>query len=111
MLINGKVLADALTIDLERDVFALKSRNITPKIAIITLGEEESWTTYVGAKIKLAGHLGIDAELINLQNSSEDNLFSTIERINNDPTIHGLIVQRPFPAKYDKKKIIYSIKK
>jgi len=111
MVINGKLLADEMCIDLEQNIENLKTKSVTPKLAIITLGEEESWSTYVGAKIRLASKIGADVELINLKDSTEENLFSMIKKINNDNSIHGLIVQRPFPPTYDKEKIIYSIEK
>lgn len=111
MVISGKILSDEMAIELEREVSELKNKNIIPRLAIITLGDEESWSTYVGAKIKMAGKIGVDVELLNLKAADEKMLFSTIEKINNDPSIHGLIVQRPFPSKYDKAKIIYSIQK
>lgn len=110
MIINGKMLSDEMLIDLAREVGYLKAQNVTPKLAIITLGEEDSWATYVSAKIRMASKIGADVELVNLRGSDENTLFSTIEKINSDETIHGLIVQRPFPSHYDKEKIIYSIK-
>ena len=54
MKINGRLLADQMQIGLAQSAQDLKNRSITPKIAIITLGEEESWSTYVGAKLRLA---------------------------------------------------------
>jgi len=111
MKINGRLLADQMQVGLAQSAQDLKNRSITPKIAIITLGEEESWSTYVGAKLRLAEKIGINAELINLKNSDEKTLLETIEKLNNDPNCNGLIVQRPFPQKYDREKIIYAIQK
>ena len=111
MKINGKLLADQMQISLLQRAQDLKNHSITPKIAIITLGDEESWSTYVGAKLRLAEKLGINAELINLKDSDEKTLLATIEELNNDKSCNGLIVQRPFPQKYDREKIIYAIKK
>lgn len=111
MKINGKLLADQMQISLLQRAQDLKNHSITPKIAIITLGDEESWSTYVGAKLRLAEKLGINAELINLKDSDEKTLLATIEELNNDTSCNGLIVQRPFPQKYDREKIIYAIKK
>ena len=111
MKINGKLLADQMQVGLLQNAQDLKNHSITPKIAIITLGEEESWSTYVGAKLRLAEKMGINAELINLKDSDEKTLLATIEELNNDTSCNGLIVQRPFPQKYDREKIIYAIKK
>jgi len=111
MKINGRLLADQMQVGLAQSAQDLKNRSITPKIAIITLGEEESWSTYVGAKLRLAEKIGINAELINLKNSDEKTLLETIEKLNNDLNCNGLIVQRPFPQKYDREKIIYAIEK
>lgn len=102
MRIDGRKIAEQI-----RNNF--KSKNIVPKIAIITLGPESSWATYVRQKIKVAKELGIDAVLIPLEDASEQTLLEKINHINNDPSFHGMIVQRPLPQGFDRNKVVYAI--
>ena len=112
MVIDGTKLAEPIIDSLSRDIEELKAKNVIPKIAIVTLGDEASWAVYVGRKMKLADKLGIQSELINLSDSeTEAALLKTIERLNNDESVHGIIVQRPMPKSFDKQTITNAIKK
>lgn len=111
MEINGKVIQLKLIQELERRIENLRQEGIIPKIAIITLGPEETWEAYVGQKVKLADSLGIEKVLINLRPKQTDEVLSVIEKLNADPTIHGLIVQRPFPTHIDTERVIQSVSK
>jgi methylenetetrahydrofolate dehydrogenase (NADP+)/methenyltetrahydrofolate cyclohydrolase len=111
MEINGKILQLELLKGLGERIENLKRRGVTPKIAIVTLGPEETWEAYVGQKIKLADSLGIEKKLINLRPKETSEVLSVIEELNQDPTIHGLIVQRPFPTYIDTERIIQSVSK
>lgn len=111
MRIDGKQLAEEVILEMQQEVDAAKKAGITPKIAIITLGSEEAWKAYVGQKLKLANRLGIDAELINLQDASQDELLAKLDELNNDPLVHGIIAQRPFPKHIDNEKIINAVVK
>lgn len=112
MVIDGRKLSEKIIQEIEKDAAELAAKNIIPKIAIVTLGPEDSWASYVGQKIKLAQKLGIKSELINLSlDEREDSLLKTLERLDNDPSIHGIIVQRPMPTSFDRQTITNAIKK
>ena len=74
MKIDGRKIAEEIRDELRTKIEELSNRGIVPKIAIITLGEESSWETYVRQKIKVAGELGIKAGLINLEDAGEEKL-------------------------------------
>lgn len=111
MQINGKVLQQELISDLKIKIENLKLNSVTPGIAIVTLGPEVTWEAYVGQKIKLAKQLEIEAKLISLKPQSTEDVLSVIQELNNDPNIHGLIVQRPFPTHIDTERVIQSVSK
>ncbi len=111
MEINGKVLQIELLRGLEERIKILTEKGITPGIAIVTLGPEESWEAYVGQKIKLAKQLQIEAKLINLNPSKTEDVLSVIDGLNSNLSIHGLIVQRPFPTYIDTERVIQSVSK
>ncbi len=109
MIISGKEIANRMREDLKREIENLKSREITPKIAIITLGPEGAWETYVRQKLKIAAELGITAELINLADATEAELLKKIEEINLNPEYHGVIVQRPMPSTISRENVTNAI--
>lgn len=109
MELNGKELAEPIQKKLKEDIENLKQKGIIPKLAIVTLGPEEAWEAYVNQKIKLAKKLGVDIEFANLKKGNEKKLLTLIKKLNNDPTIHGIIVQRPMPASINKSMITNSI--
>jgi methylenetetrahydrofolate dehydrogenase (NADP+)/methenyltetrahydrofolate cyclohydrolase len=111
MEIKGKVLQIELLQNLKTKIDNLKSSGVLPGIAIVTLGSEEAWEAYVGQKIKLAKELEIEAKLVNLRPSKTEDVLSVIEYLNDDPTIHGLIVQRPFPTYIDTERVIQKVSK
>lgn len=109
MELNGRELSKPIKRQLKIEVAKLKKKGVTPKIVILTLGEEASWEAYVGQKIKLAKILGIEALLVNLKKATEQEVIGKIKELDANKSVHGIIVQRPFSEDFDKEKIIKSI--
>src|SRR3989338_66873 len=109
MRIDGGGIAQAIREDLETQIAELAKKKIVPKIAIITLGPEASWETYVRQKIKVASELGIKAILINLENANDENLIQTVRQIDSDFNYHGIIIQRPIPSNFNREQVVNSI--
>lgn len=111
MELSGKVLAEVVLNDIKERVLRLANKNIIPELAIITVGGEDSWLSYVSQKLKTAEKLGIKATMIQLAGDNEEELLRTIDTLNHDQNVHGIIVQRPIPKEYDRKKVVDAIKK
>jgi len=111
MKIDGLALQQEIITGLGKKIQDFKKRGINPHIAIVTLGDEATWQAYVGQKIKLSDKLGIEKTLINLNPRTTEEVIRAIEELNNDPSIHGIIVQRPFPSHIDTKRVIKSVKR
>lgn len=109
MRIDGKKIAEGIRKNLHKQIGDLIAKGITPKLAIITLGDESSWENYIRQKIKVADQLGIKTVLLNLKDSNEQELLKVISEVDSDPLYHGIIVQRPMPAAISKDKVINSI--
>lgn len=109
MKLNGVETAEKIREEIKTNIKQTSSWGRVPKIAIITLGDESSWENYVSQKLKVAQELGIAAELINLKEANETQLLETINRIDNDSTYHGIIVQRPMPTNINKQSVINAI--
>jgi methylenetetrahydrofolate dehydrogenase (NADP+)/methenyltetrahydrofolate cyclohydrolase len=109
MEISGKELAKQVKEELQQEVEKLFQKGITPHLAIITLGDEGAWATYVKQKLKVAQSMGIRATHYNLDKADQHTLLELINKLNADPLTHGTIVQRPLPAYIDKQAIVEAI--
>lgn len=105
MVIDGRALAQEVIQEIKVDLENLKKKGITPKIAIVTVGPEGAWMTYVRQKIKFAQNNGLEHEFIHFAEPDEKKLLATIEQLNNDNNVHGIIIQRPAPG-IDRTKIV-----
>ncbi len=98
MKIDGKALADIILNDLSLEVVKLKEKGVTPTLAVIQIGDDPGSTAYIRQKQKSAEQIGAKLIISNqLTAISDQQLQRIIETYNNDPVIHGIIVQRPLP--------------
>lgn len=98
-IIDGKAIARKLRAEYHGRVAALRSRyGLTPALAVILVGDNPASQSYVRNKIAGCKEVGIRSELIELPTTvSEEELLEHIERLNDDITIHGILVQLPLP--------------
>ncbi|RVU86342.1 bifunctional methylenetetrahydrofolate dehydrogenase/methenyltetrahydrofolate cyclohydrolase FolD [Leucothrix sargassi] len=110
-LIDGKAFANRLCDTLAEEVATLKSeKQLTPCIAVVLVGEDPASATYVGAKVKRCEQLGIDSRSHHLDvTTSEEELLSLIDELNNDPEVHGILVQLPVPEQINSDAVINAI--
>eukprot|EP00111_Clytia_hemisphaerica_P019864 TCONS_00058558-protein len=99
-IIDGKDIARRIRDQIKIDVSQLNSETgLTPGLAIVQVGNREDSNVYVRTKLKFAQQLGMNAEILKLPNTStEQELLSTVERLNNDDNVHGIIVQLPLDS-------------
>lgn len=101
-LLLGKPVADAISEDVAYQVAALKARSITPKLAIVRLGERPDDLSYERSACKRAETLGIAVQVFALgAEATEDDVLATIQAVNADDAIHGCLLFRPLPAGMD----------
>ena len=101
-IIDGKAIAQEVRAEWKARADVLKARGITPGLAVIIVGEDPASKVYVGGKIKACAELGLHSEHIELPaDTSEAELLTRIDALNNDPKIHGILVQLPLPAHHD----------
>lgn len=99
-IIDGKAIAKKLRAEYHARVDVLRSRySMTPALAVILVGDSPASQSYVRNKIAGCKEVGIRSELIELPKSvTEEELLDHIERLNEDVTINGILVQLPLPA-------------
>ena len=109
-IIDGKTVAANVTAEVKNRVEALKAKGVTVGLAVILAGEDPASQVYVRNKIKKCAELGIDSRRIDLPaDVTMETMLKTIDELNNDPSIHGILVQFPPPKQLDQEKIIDAI--
>jgi methylenetetrahydrofolate dehydrogenase (NADP+)/methenyltetrahydrofolate cyclohydrolase len=110
-IISGKEIAAEIRADLKPEVEQLKAdKGVTPGLAVVLVGEDPASQVYVRMKGKACGEMGMHSETITLPDTtSEDELLATVDRLNEDPKIHGMIVQLPVPDHINSTKVLERI--
>lgn len=109
-IISGKALSQELHKDIKNEVEKLRNQDIKPGLAVIIVGENPASLSYVKAKIKDCEQVGIVSKAIRLvKETSEKELLEEIHKLNDDPNIHGILVQLPLPAHISEKAVISAI--
>ncbi|MDO9294131.1 MAG: tetrahydrofolate dehydrogenase/cyclohydrolase catalytic domain-containing protein, partial [Hydrogenophaga sp.] len=109
-LIDGNALSRQLRADVAARVTALKAKGITPGLAVVLVGDNQASQVYVRNKVKACEDTGMHSVLETWPASmSEAELLARVDALNNDPTIHGILVQLPLPAHIDAQKVIEAI--
>lgn len=111
IIIDGKKIASSILVDLKAKIEKGRMKGITPaKLAIILIGDNPASNIYVQNKIKAAARVGIETSLQKFDKDiSEKALLQTIDALNKDQEISGIIVQLPLPSSINKSEIIKSI--
>ena len=109
--IDGKALAEQLREDVAEGVKALKAAHgIIPGLAVVLVGEDPASQVYVRNKVKQTEACGMRSFHHVLEvTTSRDSLISLIEILNNDPEVHGILVQLPLPDHLDSQDVIEAI--
>ena len=109
-LIDGKALSEQLRKEVATRAAALKVKGITPGLAVILVGDNQASQVYVRNKVKACEDVGFHSVLEKYDASmTEAELLARVEALNNDPSIHGILVQLPLPKHIDDHKVIETI--
>ncbi|MBI5893455.1 MAG: bifunctional methylenetetrahydrofolate dehydrogenase/methenyltetrahydrofolate cyclohydrolase FolD [Deltaproteobacteria bacterium] len=109
-IIDGKALASKIRQELKTEVDKLKTNGIKPGLAVILVGNNPASKVYVNAKGKACEEVGINSLQHNLpENVEQKELISLIQRLNNTPDVHGILVQLPLPAHIDEENVLEAI--
>ena len=110
-LIDGKAMAANLRADIGRRVALLKERHgVTPGLSVVLVGEDPASEVYVRNKGKSTLEAGMNSATYKLPDStSHDEVMAKVEELNNDPKVHGILVQLPLPDQVDSDAILNAI--
>lgn len=109
-IINGKEIAAQIRLELKDRVAVLASQGRTPGLAVVLVGDNPASAVYVRQKKKACQEIGIYSEEHKLPASiTQDELLALVDKLNQDPNIHGILVQLPLPEGLDEDEVINRI--
>ena len=102
---KGKPVADALNEKMAADVAALKEKGVEPTLAILRVGERDDDLSYERGAMKRCAGVGVAVKNVVLPADVDaDTFFKTLDELNNDPAVHGILMFRPLPKHLDGEK-------
>jgi len=106
-IIDGNRIAAAIRAELKQEIAALAQRHIVPGLAVVLVGDNPASQVYVRNKKKACEELGISSFSHELPaDCTEKRLLNLIEKLNADPTVHGILVQLPLPTHINERKVV-----
>ncbi|NDG41114.1 MAG: bifunctional methylenetetrahydrofolate dehydrogenase/methenyltetrahydrofolate cyclohydrolase FolD [Betaproteobacteria bacterium] len=109
-LISGTALSQQIRAELSQRTAALATRGVTPALAVILVGDDPASAVYVRNKVKACAEHGLRSVLEKYESSfSEDALLARIRSLNDDMSVHGILVQMPLPAHINPQRVIETI--
>ena len=109
-ILDGKALAQLAEEDIKLSVSKLKKNGITPTLATILVGVDPASATYVKMKQNACARLGMDSIAVELaKETSTEELLETIEKLNQDNNVHGILLQHPVPSQINERKCFDAI--
>jgi methylenetetrahydrofolate dehydrogenase (NADP+)/methenyltetrahydrofolate cyclohydrolase len=109
-LIDGTAIARSIREEAARDAAQLTELGVRPGLAVVLVGEDAASVVYVRSKEKACVEAGMHSVKIQLPaTTSQDELLSVVKVLNNDPLVHGILVQMPLPKHLDPDAVIRSI--
>lgn len=109
-LIDGNALAKTIRAEVAGRTAALKARGVNPALSIILVGEDPASQVYTKHKVNDSAQTGLEATLETYPaDMSEAALLARIRMLNDDPKVHGILVQLPLPKHMDSQKVIETI--
>ena len=109
-IIDGKAISAQINSETAEMVSALKARGVTPGLAVILVGNDPASQVYVRNKVRTCCELGFESRKITMpEDVTTADVIREIEKLNNDPAIHGILVQSPPPPQIDEAALIDAI--
>lgn len=109
-IMDGKALSLKLKEQMKQRIAQLKQQGISPKLVVVLVGDNSASQVYVRNKHKSCGEVGIESEVITMpEQTTQQELLEVVERLNQDETVDGILVQLPLPKQIDEKTVLRSI--
>lgn len=109
-IIDGVALGKAIRQEVAEEAARFRARGITPGLAVVLVGENPASKAYVGSKDKACQEAGMHSvKITKPADISEAELLGIVDQLNNDPLVHGILVQLPLPKHINSEKVLHRI--
>ena len=109
-LILGKDVSEEIYAELRQRIETLKTKGVTPGLAVVLVGDDPASQVYVRKKGEMCEELGMHSTIIRMPgDTTQEELMTKVNELNNDPAVHGFLVQLPLPAHLDEEQVINAI--
>lgn len=109
-LIDGRAIAENVYRDLRLQIAELKSKGVTPGLAVVLVGDDAASRAYVRSKDKMSRELGLHSVKLELpETTTQSELLENVQKLNDDPAVHGILVQSPPPKQIDEASIVRAL--
>ena len=110
-LIDGAAVARRIRAEVASEVLSLADRGVTPGLTVVLVGDDPASGVYVAGKERACAEVGIRSETLRLPAStSQDEILAIVDRLNDDPRVHGILVQMPLPPQVNAETVILRIR-
>ncbi len=110
-IIDGKMLSLKLKEEMKGRIAQMKEKGIVPKLVVVLVGNDSASQVYVRNKHKSCGEVGIESEVITMpEETTQQELLEAVERLNQDNSVDGILVQLPLPKQIDEKTVLRAIR-
>lgn len=110
-LIDGKSVSEKVLKECSAEIEKLAAKGKVPGLAVVLVGNDPASKAYVGSKVRTCEKLGVHSLKIELaEQTTQEELLKVIDKLNQDPKIHGILVQSPPPGHIDESAVILRIK-
>ena len=109
-IIDGNAIAKKIRGELAIQVATLKAHAMKPGLSVILVGDDPASQVYVSKKINACSEVGIESQCLRFPSSVEPSeVLALIQKLNQDPLVHGILVQLPLPPQFNVREILESI--
>jgi len=109
-ILDGKAVAASIREEVRAEVQALKEQGITPKLAVVIVGEDPASVIYARSKERACKNSGIAFELHSFpETATEEEVLAKLAELSNDPNCHGIMVELPLPKHISKEKVMLAV--
>jgi methylenetetrahydrofolate dehydrogenase (NADP+)/methenyltetrahydrofolate cyclohydrolase len=109
-ILDGKAVAASIREEVRAEVAALKEKGVSPKLAVVLVGDDPASVLYARSKERACKNSGIEFELHKFSESaSEEEVLAKVGELSKDPTCHGIMVELPLPKHINKERVMMAV--
>ena len=109
-IIKSKPIVDQVRSEIQKEIETLSAKGISPKLSVVLVGEDPGSVWYAQSKAKLGEKIGVEVEIHRLpEDTPEDEVLALIDKLNEDPKVHGILVELPLPKGLNKAHVMNAI--